>query len=91
MAKLDWITEELNELKEKGLYVRIRVLQSSQGPWVVVGGKRVLNMCSNNYLGLAAHPKIKEAAIRAILDYGVGAGAVRTIAGTMELHVELEE
>ncbi len=48
-------------------------------------------MCSNNYLGLAAHPKIKEAAIRAILDYGVGAGAVRTIAGTMELHVELEE
>lgn len=91
MAKLDWITEELNELKEKGLYVRIRVLQSAQGPWVVVGGKKVLNMCSNNYLGLAAHPKIKEAAIRAILDYGVGAGAVRTIAGTMELHVELEE
>ena len=91
MAKLDWITEELNELKEKGLYVRIRVLQSSQGPWVVVDGKRVLNMCSNNYLGLAAHPKIKEAAVRAILDYGVGAGAVRTIAGTMELHVELEE
>jgi len=91
MAKLEWITEELNELKEKGLYVSIRVLQSSQGPWVVVDGKRVLNMCSNNYLGLAAHPKIKEAAIRAILDYGVGAGAVRTIAGTMELHVELEE
>ena len=91
MAKLDWIVEELNELKEKGLYVRIRVLQSAQGSWVIVDGKRVLNMCSNNYLGLAAYPKIKEAAIRAILDYGVGAGAVRTIAGTMELHVELEE
>lgn len=91
MGKLDWISEELKELKEKGLYVTIRKLESAQGPWVVVDGKRVLNMCSNNYLGLAAHPKIKEAAIRAILDYGVGAGAVRTIAGTMELHVELEE
>jgi len=91
MGKLDWISEELKELKEKGLYVTIRKLESAQGPWIVVDGKKVLNMCSNNYLGLAAHPKIKEAAIRAILDYGVGAGAVRTIAGTMELHVELEE
>ncbi|RLF66776.1 MAG: glycine C-acetyltransferase [Thermoplasmata archaeon] len=91
MGKLDWIMEELKELKEKGLYITIRVLETAQGPWVVVNGKRVLNMCSNNYLGLAAHPKIKEAAIRAILDYGVGAGAVRTIAGTMELHIELEE
>lgn len=91
MGRLDWIIEELKELKEKGLYVTIRVLESAQGPWVVVNGKKVLNMCSNNYLGLAAHPKIKEAAIRAILDYGVGAGAVRTIAGTMELHTELEE
>ena len=91
MVKLDWIMEELKELKEKGLYITIRVLETAQGPWVVVNGKRVLNMCSNNYLGLAAHPKIKEAAIRAILDYGVGAGAVRTIAGTMELHIELEE
>jgi len=91
MVKLDWIMEELKELKEKGLYITIRVLETAQGPWVVVNGKRVLNMCSNNYLGLAAHPKVKEAAIRAILDYGVGAGAVRTIAGTMELHIELEE
>jgi len=91
MGKLDWIMEELKELKEKGLYITIRVLETAQGPWVVVNGKRALNMCSNNYLGLAAHPKIKEAAIRAILDYGVGAGAVRTIAGTMELHIELEE
>ncbi|WP_456327013.1 glycine C-acetyltransferase [Palaeococcus sp. (in: euryarchaeotes)] len=91
MGKLDWISEELKELKEKGLYVTIRKLESAQGPWIVVDGKKVLNMCSNNYLGLAAHPKIKEAAIRAILDYGVGAGAVRTIAGTMELHVEREE
>jgi len=91
MGKLDWIMEELKELKEKGLYITIRVLETAQGPWVVVNGKRVLNMCSNNYLGLAAHPKVKEAAIRAILDYGVGAGAVRTIAGTMELHIELEE
>ena len=80
MAKLDWIREELQELKDKGLYVTIRKLESSQGPWVVVDGKKVLNMCSNNYLGLAAAPEIRYAAIRAILDYGVGAGAVRTIA-----------
>ncbi|MGC9148112.1 MAG: glycine C-acetyltransferase [Sulfolobales archaeon] len=91
MSKLDWLRDELRLLREQGLYVTIRRLQSQQGPWVVVDGKRVLNMCSNNYLGLAAHPKIKEAAIRAILDYGVGAGAVRTIAGTMELHMVLEE
>lgn len=91
MSKLDWLRDELRALKEQGLYVTIRRLQSQQGPWVIVNGKRVLNMCSNNYLGLAAHPKIKEAAIRAILDYGVGAGAVRTIAGTMELHEVLEE
>ncbi|MEZ0290731.1 MAG: glycine C-acetyltransferase [Sulfolobales archaeon] len=90
-SRLDWVREELKNLKDQGLYVTIRRLQSQQGPWVVVDGKRVLNMCSNNYLGLASHPKIKEAAIRAILDYGVGAGAVRSIAGTMELHVQLEE
>jgi glycine C-acetyltransferase len=91
MGKLDWIKGELENLRNQGLYVTIRRLQSAQGPWVVVDGRRVLNMCSNNYLGLAAHPRIKEAAIRAILDYGVGAGAVRTIAGTMELHEVLEE
>ena len=91
MGKLDWIKAELENLRNQGLYVTIRRLQSAQGPWVVVEGRRVLNMCSNNYLGLAAHPRIKEAAIRAILDYGVGAGAVRTIAGTMELHEVLEE
>ncbi|NAZ27680.1 MAG: glycine C-acetyltransferase [Thermogladius sp.] len=91
MGKLDWIKGELENLRNQGLYVTIRRLQSAQGPWIVVDGRRVLNMCSNNYLGLAAHPRIKEAAIRAILDYGVGAGAVRTIAGTMELHEVLEE
>jgi len=91
MSKFDWLREELKNLREQGLYVTIRRLQSQQGPWVIVDGKKVLNMCSNNYLGLASHPRIKEAAIRAILDYGVGAGAVRTIAGTMELHIILEE
>jgi glycine C-acetyltransferase len=91
MSKFDWLREELKNLREQGLYVTIRRLQSQQGPWVIVDGKKVLNMCSNNYLGLASHPRIKEAAIRAILDYGVGAGAVRTIAGTMELHTILEE
>ncbi len=91
MGKTDFLKGEIAYLKEKGLYIKIRVLQSSQGPWVVVDGKKVLNMCSNNYLGLASHPRIKEAAKRAIDEYGLGAGAVRTIAGTMELHVKLEE
>ena len=68
-----------------------RVLESSQGAEVVIEGRKVLNMCSNNYLGLAGHPEIKKAAIDAINTYGIGAGAVRSIAGTMEIHVKLEE
>jgi len=91
MPSLDFIPSEIQELKEAGLYVHIRTLESPQGAWIVVDGKRVLNMCSNNYLGFANHPVLKEAAKRAIDAYGVGPGAVRTIAGTMELHLELEE
>lgn len=89
--RLDWIQEELNTLKEGGLYNRIRTLGSPQGAWLKVDGKQVLNFCSNNYLGLANHPKMVEAAREAILKYGVGPGAVRSIAGTMELHLELEK
>ena len=88
--KLDWIDEELNNLKETGLYNTIRTLSSPQGAWLVVDGRRVLNFCSNNYLGLANHPRIVEAARKAMDDYGLGPGAVRTIAGTMDLHLELE-
>jgi len=89
--KLDWIDEELNNLRETGLYNTIRTLSSPQGAWLVVDGRRVLNFCSNNYLGLANHPRIVDAARKAMEDYGLGPGAVRTIAGTMDLHLELEK
>ena len=89
--RLEWIQNELDTLKEGGLYNRIRTLSSPQGAWLQVDGKKVLNFCSNNYLGLANHPKMAAAAKAAIDQYGVGPGAVRTIAGTMELHLELEK
>lgn len=88
--RIDWIQQELNGLKGAGLYNRIRTLSSPQGSWLVVDGKRVLNFCSNNYLGLANHPKLVQAAQEAASRYGVGPAAVRTIAGTMDLHLELE-
>ena len=91
MVDMNWVKEQLDELKNAGRYVPIRVLESSQGAEVVIEGRKVLNMCSNNYLGLAGHPEIKKAAIDAINTYGIGAGAVRSIAGTMEIHVKLEE
>jgi glycine C-acetyltransferase len=89
--KLQWIQDELNNLKEAGLYNRIRTLESPQGAWLVVDGKQVLNFCSNNYLGLANHPRIVRAAQECMDKYGVGPAAVRSIAGTMDLHLELEE
>ena len=91
MSKIDWLQQEIDGLKEAGLYNNIRTLSSPQGAWLVVDGKKVLNFCSNNYLGLANHPKIVEAVKRAVEKYGVGPGAVRTIAGTMDLHIELEK
>ena len=91
MSKLDWLTQEIEGLKEQGLYNRIRTIGSAQGAWLTVDGKNVLNFCSNNYLGLANHPKIVEAAKEATKKYGVGPAAVRSIAGTMDLHVQLEQ
>ncbi len=91
MSKLDWLTQEIDSLKDQGLYNRIRTIGSAQGARLVVDGKDVLNFCSNNYLGLANHPKIVEAAKDATKKYGVGPAAVRSIAGTMDLHVELEK
>src|SRR5512135_2793262 len=88
--KLQWIQDEIQKLKDDGLYNRIRTLSSPQGAWLVVDGKRVLNFCSNNYLGLANHPRIVQAAQEAVKKYGVGPAAVRSIAGTMDLHLELE-
>ena len=88
--RLDWIQKELDGLKEAGLFNRIRTLSSPQGAWLVVDGKHVLNFCSNNYLGMANNPRLVAAAKKALDAYGVGPGAVRTIAGTMDLHLELE-
>jgi glycine C-acetyltransferase len=90
-TKLDWLVKEIDGLKEQGLYNRIRTIGSAQGARLVVDGKDVLNFCSNNYLGLANHPKIVEAARNVTEKYGVGPAAVRSIAGTMDLHVELEQ
>ncbi len=89
--KLTWIDEELNNLHEAGLYNSIRTLGSPQGAWIVVDGVKTLNFCSNNYLGLANHPRVVAAAKKAMEEYGVGPGAVRTIAGTMDLHVKLDQ
>jgi glycine C-acetyltransferase len=90
MNKTDWISEEIAALRTAGLFTQIRTVSSAQGAWLVVDGRRVLNFCSNNYLGLANHPRLTAAAKSAIDRYGVGPAAVRTIAGTMQLHLELE-
>ncbi len=89
-ADVQWLEGELARLKEEGLYTSIRTIESPIDAWVVIEGRRVLNFCSNNYLGLANHPRLRRAAQEAIDRYGVGPAAVRTIAGTLSLHVELE-
>jgi 8-amino-7-oxononanoate synthase len=85
------IHERLQELKELGLYRRMRMISGPQGPRVVLDGKPVLLLCSNNYLGLADHPRVREAAADAAMRWGVGAGASRLISGTMTVHRRLEE
>jgi glycine C-acetyltransferase len=89
--QLAHLTAILNELKEKGTYFRLRVLDDQQAPVCHYDGKQVINLASNNYLGLANHPKLIEASLKATRELGVGSGAVRTIAGTMKIHMELEE
>jgi glycine C-acetyltransferase len=89
--QLSHLTEQLNELKQRGTYFRLRVLDDAQAPVCTYDGKKVINLASNNYLGLCDHPKLREAAIAATKELGVGSGAVRTIAGTMKIHMELEE
>lgn len=90
MDKLHFITEELDKLKESGLLVHIRTIEGPPGAWITVDGKKVFNLCSNNYLGFANDPQLMSAAKKAIETYGVGPAAVRTIAGTTTLHKELE-
>ena len=87
---LSFVDAELAGLHEQNLYNNIRTLEGEQGAWVVIAGRRMLNLCSNNYLGLAANTRLKEAAKQAIDDFGVGPGAVRSIAGTMSIHTQLE-
>ncbi len=89
--QLAYLTAALDELKAKGTHFRLRVLDDQQAPVCHYDGREVINLASNNYLGLANHPKLIEAAIAATRTYGVGSGAVRTIAGTMRIHMELEE
>ncbi|HBA87006.1 MAG TPA: glycine C-acetyltransferase [Geobacter sp.] len=89
--KFSWIKDELDLLQQQGLRTTIRTIGSACGPWMVVDGKKVLNFCTNNYLGLANHPRLKQAARAAIEEWGVGPAAVRSIAGTLELHRRLEE
>ncbi|HVO69764.1 MAG TPA: glycine C-acetyltransferase [Aggregatilineaceae bacterium] len=89
-TKTAWISQEIASLREQGLFTNIRTLSSAQGAWLVVDGKHVLNFCANNYLGLANHPRLVDAAKNAMDQYGVGPAAVRTIAGTMDLHLQLE-
>jgi glycine C-acetyltransferase len=89
--QLAHLTQTLNDLRAKGTYFRLRVLDDQQAPVCHYDGKPVINLASNNYLGLANHPSLIEAALDATRKFGVGSGAVRTIAGTMRIHMELEE
>ena len=86
-----WLRDEIENLRAAGLYNHIRTIDSPMDAWVTIDGRRLLNFCANNYLGLANHPRVREAARRGIETYGVGPGAVRSIAGTTTLHVELEQ
>jgi glycine C-acetyltransferase len=88
---LSYLTEQLNQWRQEGTYQRLRVLQSESAAHCRFDGKEVINLASNNYLGLTTHPKLREAALEAVRRFGVGSGAVRTISGTMSLHLELEE
>jgi glycine C-acetyltransferase len=88
--KFDFIREDMAALKEAGLFTHLRTIDSAPGPWMVVDGKRVLNLCTNNYLGLATDPRLAQAAHDALDRFGVGPAAVRSIAGTLSVHVALE-
>src|ERR1700674_3097353 len=89
--QLAHLTAAMDELRAKGTHFKLRILDDQQAPECHYDGKKVINLASNNYLGLANHPKLIEAALAATRTFGVGSGAVRTIAGTMRIHMELEE
>src|SRR6266536_506302 len=91
MPKVKTFYEELDELRAAGLYRHMRLVEGSTGNRVLLDGREVILLCSNNYLGLADHPLLKEASIRAVTRYGTGSGASRLVSGTMELHESLEK
>ena len=88
---LSYLGDQLNDLRQRGTYFKLRVLEDEQDAVCTFDGRKVINIASNNYLGLTTHPKLREAALAALKKYGVGSGAVRTVAGTMKIHMELEE
>src|SRR2546426_9963057 len=88
---LKYVSDQLRELRAKGVAPKLRVLEGEQKPVCTFDGKEVINLASNNYLGLTTHKALRKAALEAVRKYGAGAGAVRTIAGTMKLHMDLEE
>ena len=88
--RTDWIQDEINSLKDAGLFNTIRIIDSPMDAWVKIDGRSLLNFCANNYLGLANDPRLRAAAQKAVDEYGIGPGAVRTIAGTMSLHIALD-
>src|SRR5215472_4975420 len=90
-AELQYLSDELQKLREQNLYQKLRILETEQLPVCNFDGQEVINLSSNNYLGLTTHPQLKDRAVRAVEEFGVGSGAVRSIAGTMALHMELEE
>src|ERR1700739_1027320 len=88
---LQYVSDQLEELRAQGLAPKLRVLEGEQKPVCTFDGREVINLASNNYLGLTTHKALRKAAVEAVKKYGAGAGAVRTIAGTMQLHMQLEE
>src|SRR3984893_10035192 len=90
-SPLQYVSDQLAELRAKGTAPKLRVVEGEQKPVCIIDGREVINLASNNYLGLTTHKALRKAAIEAVRKYGVGAGAVRTIAGTMKLHMDLEE
>jgi len=91
MKGFEYLEQELQEMKEEGVFRTLVPLQSDQGAKVTINGKEVIQLSSNNYLGLTNHPRMKEAAIRAVETYGAGTGSVRTIAGTFSMHEVFEK
>src|SRR5438128_10865200 len=87
--QLSYLGDQLNELRKKGTNFKLRVLQDAQAPECTFDGKRVINLASNNYLGLTTHPKLREAALEATRKFGVDPGGVRTISSTMHIQMEL--